>query len=113
MASAGKPKRLLGFMFNSQPWTWAEHALITTLVPLVVAEWSKTHWLYPVLAILVALAYNYKEQYRDKPLHKKAGNWRLPDWLGVTPLVDGWVDAMTPAVAAFAGSVGYLVARFA
>lgn len=108
MATETKPDTIKGWLLNNQPVTWAAHGLLACIVGGLGIGFLY-HWATPSMPHVVAyalgttmaaLAYLAKELFKDKPSHKAKGDWRTPDWLGVTPIIDMYGDAIVPIACA-------------
>ena len=99
MAIDFKPRTFRQWVEDCQPITWLGHGLITLsggfLIALVSSIWSDAPTLYPISCSYVAGAYILKEIY-DFLKHHWKGNLHKRDWQGITPLLDGIMDASAP-----------------
>ena len=104
MARQEKPTTFKQWIEDCQPITWLAHGLITLLAggvaALLVSIWiTDDPWLYPRACTGAAACYVLKEVY-DFIQHWRAGNIRVRDWQGITPLLDGILDAGAPLLVA-------------
>ena len=116
MALHRKPRNVKEWLLHNQPVTWVAHGLITLLVSstITLGLFPFYHTLLPktlvfaLSATIAATLYFLKEQFKDEPKHKEDGDWNTPDYMGVTPMLDKYGDALFPAIVAVSSWVFYL-----
>ena len=116
MATTTKPTTVGGWLKDNQPVTWAAHGLITIGIGLVggyaihAAAPSTPHVAAYALGCTAASLGFFVKEIIDKRAHRAKGDMHTPDYLGVTPVVDGAADQLVPyAVTASAWAAVFAV----
>lgn len=102
-------KRIVWWMQDYQPATWAGHVALTALAPVFVSFFVPTWIAPPFVAASFVAGYFGVREWLDYEAKRKAGTLRRADAQGITGIVDGMVDWGGPLAVAFTYALAELL----